>query len=665
MHAGLQGTVGILLAVAVSLLILPFGASASDEYFMNVSFDGTVNGTVGIANHTGSAYEGNWIFLKGGAQASLPSPLIFTYSGVNSSTFNVGDTEVSVTSPQYSYTRYSFEYPYSTHRVYTTGDDVSFTFYGSSYFEGETADVYLLNDTPGHYRDILLDASEGNLQSFKDLVDGSDQREETIDGNGDFSVDYGNLDAGSYGVLIFTTDGDDNGVFLSGTTFEVVDYEPDVTFVESDDSDSMNVTVEHGGVPAQDYTYCCFLIREDAYRAEIEMNFTGTSSDTKVALNDEHFLEGLNAVGFNLGALSKAEGQAELSRIFGTENFSSNIETNNSASHTLTLDTTSLADGDCILFTIVCRDGYIPVAFMESSTGEEKDTGGGGGGNGGGTTTPTITSGDDKTLVTSERFEFPASPGQQIQVNPSDPDNPISSITFTSNTARSSITVDIDVLKESPVDVGTPGEVYIYLDIQIEGGVDNASVSFQVDKDWLDDNNLSPEDIVLMHYNATTGDWEKVSTAMSGDDAGNVYYTAYTGSFSPFAIVALEALAPGEEVRAAFSTEQVQDTFTVDFRDMSENAVEWYWDFGDGDSSALQNPSHTYASAGTYVVTLTVTGSDDTTDTHSLEVNVQDQGARGEPSPSSWQILGYLAIIAVIVLVAWVIIRRRSGEKEQ
>lgn len=47
--------------------------------------------------------------------------------------------------------------------------------------------------------------------------------------------------------------------------------------------------------------------------------------------------------------------------------------------------------------------------------------------------------------------------------------------------------------------------------------------------------------------------------------------------------------------------------FTVNFTDQSSNADSWSWDFGDGGTSNLQNPSHTYNSAGNYTVTLTAT----------------------------------------------------------
>lgn len=47
---------------------------------------------------------------------------------------------------------------------------------------------------------------------------------------------------------------------------------------------------------------------------------------------------------------------------------------------------------------------------------------------------------------------------------------------------------------------------------------------------------------------------------------------------------------------------------TVAFTDLSTGGPStWLWDFGDGDTSALQNPTHVYTSRGLYDVTLTVT----------------------------------------------------------
>ena len=43
---------------------------------------------------------------------------------------------------------------------------------------------------------------------------------------------------------------------------------------------------------------------------------------------------------------------------------------------------------------------------------------------------------------------------------------------------------------------------------------------------------------------------------------------------------------------------------TVNFTDTSLGATSWSWDFGDGTTSTLQNPSHTYTAAGNYTVAL-------------------------------------------------------------
>ena len=52
---------------------------------------------------------------------------------------------------------------------------------------------------------------------------------------------------------------------------------------------------------------------------------------------------------------------------------------------------------------------------------------------------------------------------------------------------------------------------------------------------------------------------------------------------------------------------------TVQFTDCSygENITDWYWEFGDGDTSSKQYPLHVYQDAGDYDVSLTITSPDD------------------------------------------------------
>jgi len=78
----------------------------------------------------------------------------------------------------------------------------------------------------------------------------------------------------------------------------------------------------------------------------------------------------------------------------------------------------------------------------------------------------------------------------------------------------------------------------------------------------------------------------------------------------PFALVATGALGPPPV--AAFSGAPLSGVapLTVTFADESTGQISsWAWDFGDTGTSTAQDPTHIYAAAGTYTVTLTVTGS--------------------------------------------------------
>jgi PKD repeat protein len=76
---------------------------------------------------------------------------------------------------------------------------------------------------------------------------------------------------------------------------------------------------------------------------------------------------------------------------------------------------------------------------------------------------------------------------------------------------------------------------------------------------------------------------------------------------------------------------------TVEFTNTSTgDNLTYLWDFGDGNTSTQQNPSHEYVVAGNYTVTLTTTnnyGSDVKTDTVSATSAADKQGDGKFDSP--------------------------------
>jgi PKD repeat protein len=99
--------------------------------------------------------------------------------------------------------------------------------------------------------------------------------------------------------------------------------------------------------------------------------------------------------------------------------------------------------------------------------------------------------------------------------------------------------------------------------------------------------------------------------AVPGGDAWTVGYQGYIEHFTG------PPPPPVNQLPVA-SFDFLATGLTVDFTDTSIDPdgfiVNWEWDFGDGTGSAQQHPSHTYATANTYIISLTVTDDDGDTD---------------------------------------------------
>ncbi len=69
---------------------------------------------------------------------------------------------------------------------------------------------------------------------------------------------------------------------------------------------------------------------------------------------------------------------------------------------------------------------------------------------------------------------------------------------------------------------------------------------------------------------------------------------------------------PGADCHADFSaTPEPSDPMTIHFQDLSTGQItNWQWSFGDGVTSSVQNPVHTYPAGGTYFACLTIYNSD-------------------------------------------------------
>jgi len=86
--------------------------------------------------------------------------------------------------------------------------------------------------------------------------------------------------------------------------------------------------------------------------------------------------------------------------------------------------------------------------------------------------------------------------------------------------------------------------------------------------------------------------------------------------------------------------------FTDNSIDPENKSLSWLWDFGDGNTSELQTPTHKFAKEGNYNVTLTVTDDENATDTYTMTIPIT------KPPQTSGSIPLWIIAVVVIVIAA-------------
>ncbi|ADE35655.1 PGF-pre-PGF domain-containing protein [Methanohalophilus mahii] len=184
--------------------------------------------------------------------------------------------------------------------------------------------------------------------------------------------------------------------------------------------------------------------------------------------------------------------------------------------------------------------GETKTITLKSSGSSSGGSGSSGGGGGGSTPDNSNNNVDAEELITQRVFS-----DTPVNFQFSDPEVPVKSINLTSAITVMDVPVRIEVLKDVSVMVKKEpsGNVYKHINMwvgnrgfAIAENIKSAKIHFQVENDWIDNNNINPESVVLMHYEEDADQWTRLPTDMI---SGNEQYTLYKASathFSPFAI---------------------------------------------------------------------------------------------------------------------------------
>ena len=306
-----------------------------------------------FATHTSSKEDGNWIELGGGTSVKLPS-LNFVYEGPD-----IDYTKDMITVKMESDFIHGVIYPLSTHRVYTAGQTVYSTFWGSTDLGGQSVSFMLLHvSSLLEIRDVL---DEGFLGIIDTLFDSLVWMNAVgLNSEGDGAHSFTAPAAGDY-LLVVAKIINFKFYVYSATAIEVVDDTLTVSAPSSvEKGDPVNVNSKLASEPTGSYIHAAVLIKESAYSGVIKITTDGTIPVTQLYINGALMADGSLFTDFFTGA----KGQFDLTTDLIEEKLMTAFDTDElvfdhtTATHTgsMSLSTSSLPTGDYILLVGVWKD---------------------------------------------------------------------------------------------------------------------------------------------------------------------------------------------------------------------------------------------------------------------------------------------------------------------
>jgi len=227
------------------------------------------------------------------------------------------------------------------------------------------------------------------------------------------------------------------------------------------------------------------------------------------------------------------------------------------------------------------KTGYIKVTEDTLSPGESSSkssskSSGSSGGGGGGSSPESSRNVELKEISNEQVFK-----GTHTCYTFRGETNEIVTVEFDPKKNFGKTTTTVEMLKNTSVIVEEPAPGTVYRNLNIWVGtsgfsssenLENARISFRVNRTWLSENGISENTMVLYRYSDDT--WNALPTTLTGEDQDYFYFTAETPGFSPFAIASPEKNTQVIEITPIMDNEStVMSTGEISGEESEEDPV--------------------------------------------------------------------------------------------